>query len=52
MLFSERFGGVLPALWQLCEAFHVFCHLADDGWRAPVANSRCGRLLGKAMVGE
>lgn len=42
VLFSKWFGGVLPALWQLCEAFHVFCHLADSDWCVIVANNEGG----------
>lgn len=33
--FSKFFGRVLPALWLLSEAFHIFCHLADYDCRVP-----------------
>lgn len=53
VLFSKWFGRVLPALWLLSEAFHVFCHLADF-WLACACGKQpdyfYGLLLGKVEV--
>lgn len=47
MLFSKWFGGALPRLWLLGEAFHILCHLADLEWYVPMANSMSACLLAK-----